>query len=128
MDYPLTTARSISDVSFVESVEDDNLMLYLCKQCETVCKEQNCTITAAQFSLCSGVDFGVATRLAHLLPPLSILEKAIIARIRVYAIVLKCTETKYARSKLNGHVIAIQHDSAQKLSKRLPDIIVSSIQ
>ena len=78
-------------------------------------------------SIAAGVDYVNYNRLA--LPRLSLLEKAVLARNRVYAATIKCTSLAKtdANMQLSGHVISVPHDAIAMLSRQLPEIIAEVV-
>ena len=99
--------------------------VFLCPPCHRMLTQKKSRLPP--LSIANGVDHVWPARL-HL-PALSLTEKAILARHRVYAVTVKCRPGAAGnRIHLVGHVIAIPHDAPRVCAQKLPDILKSVLQ
>ena len=99
----------------------------LCADCHQAVKKKE----VPKFSVANGFDFGDVRRLKDVLsedkalPPLSLVEKHLISRVRLYASIVKLSHNERNRRILRGHVISFFQDGpemAAKTLKTLPDL------
>ena len=112
-----------------EMVHEENGIFYtqLCNRCDRSIKKNEIPTN----SIADGKDFGCYRRIG--LTPLNVTERAMLARVRLFNVVIKLVEnnngrSNYTRSKLCGHAIAFPHDSpsvvADMFSKeRMKDLL-----
>ncbi len=89
-------------------------LVLLCPTCNTALPK-----SVPRIAIAAGVDFGNSRRLN--LPQLSLVEKCLLARHRVYAVVIKIGG--FSSDRLMGHCIAIPHDGPDVSIKSLQDAI-----
>ena len=89
-------------------------LVLLCPTCNTALPN-----SVPRTAIAAGVDFGNSRRLN--LPQLSLVEKCLLARHRVYAVVIKVGG--FSSDRLMGHCIAIPHDGPDVSIKNLQDAI-----
>jgi hypothetical protein len=90
--------------------EEHALLCYSCKQCLD-------KPAPYKHSLAAGIDFGQLSRLG--LGPLTDLERALLADVRLYGVVLKinATPSGAAQQALSGHFISFYNDGLQAVGK-----------
>ena len=88
--------------------------VFLCSTCNTALPK-----SVPRTAIAAGVDFGNPKRLN--LPQLSLVEKCLLARFRVYAVVIKVGG--FSSDRMTGHCIAIPHDGPDVTIKTLNEAI-----
>ena len=107
-------------------VQIDNLTgepsVFLCKMCLSDVQKQ----LVPKLSIAAGYDFGNPSAID--LPELTLVEKYLIARTRVYIVVIKLVaptgmnKIETRQSALRGHIISFPHSGPESFAKSLPNI------
>ena len=91
-----------------EFVDKDTEDIWLCPECSTFVGSKD----VPEFSITNGVDYGDPERIGFV--PLNGMERAILARVRQYYVVVKMTVMKVGKRKVTkGHFISFDHDAPQ---------------
>ena len=96
----------------------------ICEQCNIALYSKKKIPT---YSIANGFDFGDAQRIG--LPKLTLLEKAVLSRCHLYAQIIKLVPPRgYNKDThhvaLKGHVLVLDHDGPEQLSKSLINLDV----
>ena len=96
----------------------------ICEQCNIALYSKKKLPT---YSIANGFDFGDAQRIG--LPKLTLLEKAVLSRCHLYAQIIKLVPPRgYNKDThhvaLKGHVLVLDHDGPEQLSKSLINLDV----
>jgi hypothetical protein len=94
-----------------------------CVHCDKAIQEN----VLASFSIANGYDYGGLWR--STMPELSLVEKCLIAKVRIYADVIKLRAPEQLSNRtrshaLKGHVIAMKHSGAVQAAAVLPRLTV----
>ena len=106
----------------------DGLIISACDSCHESILGRNKVgySKRPQYSVAAGFDFGSPWRLATLLEPLSLAEKCLISKSRIYADIIKLRPPERISDEdcrslaLRGHVLAIPHKGVYQAAEILP--------
>jgi hypothetical protein len=98
---------------------EGTLKFPVCEDCTTHLVEKS---TLPVYSIANGYDFGDAARIG--LPALTLLEKAVLSRCHLYAQIIKLVPARgfgaeTYHTALKGHVLILDHDGPEQISKSL---------
>jgi hypothetical protein len=104
-----------------ESVDSSTCEATLCFDCVNSIKKT----TLHRFSLKVGHDYGDVSwplQADFQLQPLTLIEKHLIVRVRLYASIIKLYQSSRSSRVLKGHVISFLHDGPEAVAAYLPDV------
>jgi hypothetical protein len=120
---PTIAYHLIPDLVFRDSASNA-WTIYACKQCAKAIADKS----FAKYSVANGYDYGCLWR--STMPELSLVEKCLIAKVRIYADVVKLRAPEQLSNRtrshaLKGHVIAMKHTGAIQAASVLPRLTVN---